>query len=195
MKALLIDDSNDNKMARGETVSRATKWTDAEKSGVFFSIIDQLGGKIDWNRITPPMGRSIKAMQCMLDTEKKKVGHTNEKSDEGPPTTPNKPSAPKPKSTPRKRGPKAKDGLGEDGETPLKSSPKKKRKLETSEDDDDDGETPQKSSPKKKRKVETSEDGNDGEDSRIELEEEQQQQQVIKDEYLDSEGYGEGVVV
>ena len=73
----------------------------------------------------------------MSSSRQEKVSHTNERFDEGPPITQSKPTIPRAKSTLRKRGPKAKGGLGEDGAVPMKSSPKKKHKVETSESDDE----------------------------------------------------------
>ena len=51
--------------------STQTRWTEAEKLKVMFSIIDN-ATKIEWASVYVPEGRTIKAVKCMIDTERKR---------------------------------------------------------------------------------------------------------------------------
>ncbi|SMY25758.1 unnamed protein product [Zymoseptoria tritici ST99CH_1A5] len=50
----------------------ATGWTEAEKLGILFQVIEKAGA-IPWSELTLPEGRTQKACQVMVDKEKKKV--------------------------------------------------------------------------------------------------------------------------
>ncbi|KJX99066.1 hypothetical protein TI39_contig375g00008 [Zymoseptoria brevis] len=50
----------------------ATGWTEAEKLGILFQVIEK-AGPIPWAELTLPEGRTQKACQVMVDKEKKKV--------------------------------------------------------------------------------------------------------------------------
>ncbi|MCJ1380922.1 hypothetical protein MMC17_004031 [Xylographa soralifera] len=56
-----------------EKVSSMTKWSDAEKLKVMFSIIDN-SGPTKWTEVYIPPGRSVKAVKCMLDITRKQAG-------------------------------------------------------------------------------------------------------------------------
>ncbi|MCJ1388875.1 hypothetical protein MMC18_001726 [Xylographa bjoerkii] len=57
-----------------EKVSSMSKWSDAEKLKVLFSIIDN-SGPTKWSEVYIPPGRSVKAVKCMLDiTRKQQTG-------------------------------------------------------------------------------------------------------------------------
>lgn len=55
-----------------ENASKAAKWTESEKARVFFNIIEA-AGSINWSVVQIPEGRTLKAVRCMIDTEKKKI--------------------------------------------------------------------------------------------------------------------------
>ena len=126
-------------------MSKASKWTDAEKLGILFQIIDK--SKIDWSTIAVPEGRTIKAVQCMIDVERKK-SH-NASGDGSAPATPSKGSGPKtPRTAPRKRTKKAQsDGFINDEEEMVPRTPSKKRKVEAQNSDGDDEDVKVKAEP------------------------------------------------
>ncbi|MCJ1432318.1 hypothetical protein MMC27_001674 [Xylographa pallens] len=70
-----------------EKVSSMTKWSDAEKLKVLFSIIDH-SGPTKWAEVYIPPGRSVKAVKCMLDITRKQAGLAEGEGTDAPVTTP-----------------------------------------------------------------------------------------------------------
>ena len=56
------------------------------KLGVMFQIIEKTGGPIKWNELDLPEGRTVKAVQVMIEKEKAKVRRA--KADENGASTP-----------------------------------------------------------------------------------------------------------
>ncbi|MCJ1398234.1 hypothetical protein MMC11_001431 [Xylographa trunciseda] len=84
-----------------EKVSSMSKWSDAEKLKVIFSIIDN-SGPTKWSEVFIPPGRSVKAVKCMLDVTRKQMGLTEDDGTGAAPVTPTKRT-----KTPTKTKPKA----------------------------------------------------------------------------------------
>ncbi|GAB7360984.1 hypothetical protein MBLNU230_g0967t1 [Neophaeotheca triangularis] len=59
------------------TKKAAGAWTESEKVGLLFQII-ALGGPIPWNQVDLPEGRTLKAVQVMIDKEKAKIRKAKE---------------------------------------------------------------------------------------------------------------------
>ena len=156
-----------------KTVSNSSRWTDAEKLQVFFSIIDATQ-TIEWKSVKVPEGRTPKAVRHMLDQERKKMakeaeggaenGNSANKDGAGSPDKPKKKRA-----SPKKKAPAGEedgaDGAAEASPTTTKrkrAPPKKKAKAGEGERDDGDvaGASPKKRVRAKKVKDEPKEDDN-----------------------------------
>ncbi|KAK3672235.1 hypothetical protein LTR78_007988 [Recurvomyces mirabilis] len=96
----------------------ATPWTEAEKLGLLFQIIEK-AGTIPWSELTLPEGRTQKACSVMVDKEKQKVKKARLAKENG--EEPEADATPKPK----KRAGGKKDAEGDEEED---GSPKKKVK-------------------------------------------------------------------
>ncbi|KAK5168988.1 uncharacterized protein LTR77_006297 [Saxophila tyrrhenica] len=105
-----------------EKAEKAKPWTDTEKMGLVFQILEKFG-TIPWDDITLPEGRTKKACVVMIDKEKQKVKKARGEGSEAG-------------ATPKKR-------KAEGEATPKKASPKKKAtkwdQKAVSADDDEAG--------------------------------------------------------
>ncbi|KAK5115792.1 hypothetical protein LTR62_000881 [Meristemomyces frigidus] len=111
-------------------------WTDAEKLGLFFQIMEK-SGTICWSELTLPEGRTMKACQVMVDKEKARVkaARLTKRNGEEPA------AAEGTMVTPKKRS--KKDEVGEEEGSPPKKPRKarmKKVKAEEEEEEEEEGE-------------------------------------------------------
>ncbi|WPH00207.1 Hypothetical protein R9X50_00303000 [Acrodontium crateriforme] len=57
-------------------------WTDTEKAGIFFQIMEKVS-PIPWDQLELPEGRTLKAVQMMVQKEKAKVKAAKNGGDAG----------------------------------------------------------------------------------------------------------------
>ncbi|KAF2765286.1 hypothetical protein EJ03DRAFT_355013 [Teratosphaeria nubilosa] len=97
-------------------------WTDTEKLGILFQIIEKQGS-IPWDELTFPPGRTKKAVQVMIDKEKTKIRKAREANGDAPAveSTPSK-------STKRKSKAAKSASAEDDDEAAADESPTKKKK-------------------------------------------------------------------
>ncbi|CAK4005104.1 Hypothetical predicted protein [Lecanosticta acicola] len=129
-------------------MSAAAKgWTDTEKLGLIFQIMQKMEKPIPWSELELPEGRTRKACQVMLDKEKAKVreakkGAADGEEGEGPGTpTPATPATPASKGKKRTAQATYGEDSGKKAKKP-RATPKKKKKKVTAGADEDDEKAP-----------------------------------------------------
>ncbi|PIA95621.1 hypothetical protein CB0940_10753 [Cercospora beticola] len=120
-----MSDAGEKKASEaGEQKAANSKtWTEVQKLGLLFAIINSSCDKINWKEVKLPEGRSLKACQVWLDKQRTELKKLKEAAGEnGEEDTPAKPPA----KTPKKRGAKA-AVEGEENGDEATPKPKKQR--------------------------------------------------------------------